>query len=220
MSRRSLLVALALICAACGSTAADAPDTTPRSSTTGAAPATTTVSTATSTTSTAVTTSTTVAPTTTVSLPVPVPVPTDDEAAEPRVELGTIEIPRIDVTKTLFDGIRTSTLDLGPGHWPGSALPGQLGNVVVGGHRTSHDRPFRNIDRLEPGDEVIFTTDAGRFVYVVQSSEVITPDTMRIIDQTNAHTATLFACEPPHSTKFRLVVHLALQGDGQPAAAS
>ena len=47
----------------------------------------------------------------------------------------------------------------GPGHWPGTALPGQLGNAVVAGHRTSHNRDFRNIDQLVPGDEIILSTD-------------------------------------------------------------
>ena len=89
-------------------------------------------------------------------------------------------------------------------------MPGDVGNVVVGGHRVSHDKPFRNIDKLVDGDEVVFTTDAGRFVYTVVSTEVVTPDAIRIIDQTPDHTATLFACTPPGSTSHRLVVHLAL----------
>ena len=87
---------------------------------------------------------------------------------------------------------------------------GDSGNVVIGGHRVSHDRPFRNIDRLEAGDDVYLTTDAGRFDYKVVSSEIVTPDAIRIIDQTPDRTATLFACTPPGSTSHRLVIHLAL----------
>jgi sortase A len=89
-------------------------------------------------------------------------------------------------------------------------MPGEIGNVVIGGHRVSHDKPFRNIDKLVAGDDVFLTTDAGRFDYKVVSTEIVAPDAIRIIDQTAARTATLFACTPPGSTKFRIVVHLAL----------
>ena len=143
-------------------------------------------------------------------LPVPLPAPADPYAEESVVALGKIEIPKLDVSKILYEGVTLTTLDRGPGHWPGTALPGTVGNVVVGGHRTSHDRPFRNVDKLGTGDEVVFTTDAGRFVYTVTSTEVVTPDAIRIIDQTPEPTATLFACTPPGSTKYRLVIHLAL----------
>ena len=82
------------------------------------------------------------------------PPPADPNAPEPVNELGTIEIPKIDVTKRMFEGVTLTTLNRGPGHWPGTAMPGQVGNVVIGGHRTSHDKPFRHIDELDPGDEV------------------------------------------------------------------
>jgi sortase A len=82
---------------------------------------------------------------------------------------------------------------------------------VVAGHRTSHGKVFRHIDQLVPGDEVIFTTPDGRFVYAVTDTTVVSPEAMYIIEQTTARTATLFACHPPGSTKQRIVVHLALQ---------
>ena len=89
-------------------------------------------------------------------------------------------------------------------------MPGHVGNVVIGGHRTSHDKPFRNVDRLVVGDEVILSSDEGRFVYKVTSTEVVTPDAIWIIDQTDAFTATLFACHPVGSTRERIVIHLEL----------
>ena len=136
---------------------------------------------------------------------------------EPVVKLGTIEIPKIGLSTTLYDGIRLTTLDRGPGHWPGTAMPGETGNVVVAGHRVSHDKPFRNIDKLAVGDQVIFTTSAGRFVYDVTSTEIVDPTAIRIIDQTSDKTATLFACHPPGSVSQRIVVHLAVVG-GAPLA--
>ncbi len=168
----------------------------------------TTTTSTTSTTSTTVP-ATTLAPTTVETLPVPA-APPPPRAEEAYVELGTIEIPAIGVGKTLLEGISLNTLDLGPGHWPGTAMPGHLGNAVIAGHRTSHDKPFRNIDQLVPGDEVIFTTSEGRFVYQVTATTIVAPDAMYIIDQTVDATATLFACHPPGSTKQRIVVSLVL----------
>lgn len=157
---------------------------------------------------------TTLGPTTVVTIPAAVPPtpapPPPPRAQETYVELGTIEIPKLRIVKTLLEGISLNTLDLAPGHWPGTAMPGQVGNTVIAGHRTSHDKPFRNIDQLVAGDEVIFTTADGRFVYQVTGVSVVKPDALYIIDQTATATATLFACHPPGSTRQRIVVSLAL----------
>lgn len=147
-----------------------------------------------------------------VALPKPSAAPRDPRAAEPRSDLGIIEIPRIGIKMTMLEGIRLTTLDRGPGHWPGTAMPGKAGNVVVAGHRTSHTKPFRHLDALAPGDEVIFTMPDGRFVYHVVNTDIVTPDRLDITNQTSAKTATLFACHPPGSTKQRIVVHLILGG--------
>ncbi|MGD9797528.1 MAG: class E sortase [Acidimicrobiia bacterium] len=144
-----------------------------------------------------------------VSLPVPV-APPDPEAPEPYVEIGTIEIPKLGLRLAFAEGITMGTLDRGPGHWPGSAMPGEVGNAVVAGHRVTHTRPFRDIDDLVDGDEVIFETAAGRFTYRMVGSEVVPPTGMYILDQTEARTATLFACHPPGSARYRYVVHLEL----------
>ena len=151
----------------------------------------------------------TIPPTVVETLPIP-ELPPPARADEPYIELGRIEIPKIGIDTTLLQGISLNTLDLGPGHWPGTALPGGIGNTVIAGHRTSHNKVFRNIDQLAPGDEVIFTTSEGEFVYVVRETIVVKPDAMYIIDQTREATATLFACHPPGSTRERIVVQLEL----------
>ncbi len=130
-------------------------------------------------------------------------------ARDPYVELGSIDIPRLHLSRLLLEGIHLETLDHGPGHWPGTAMPGQPGNVVVAGHRVSHNRDFRYIDRLRLGDEVIFNTADGRFRYVVTGADVVGGTATFITDQTAEPTATLFACHPPGSTRYRYVVHLA-----------
>jgi sortase A len=153
---------------------------------------------------------TTSPPTVVETLPQPAP-PPPPRADEPYVELGTLEIPKLGIVQPMLEGITLNTLDLGPGHWPGTAMPGHLGNVVIAGHRTSHGKVFRDIDQLVAGDEVVFTTAEGRFVYVVTGTDIVQPDALYIIDQTPEHTATLFACHPPGSTRQRIVTHLALQ---------
>ena len=151
----------------------------------------------------------TAAPTTVETLPTP-EAPPDPRADEPHIEMGSIEIPKIDIKVPLLRGISLTTLDKGPGYWPGTAAPGQLGNTVIAGHRTSHGKEFRNLDQLVPGDEVIFVTADGRFVYSVRETTIVKPDALYIIEQTYAKTATLFACHPVGSTRERIVVHLDL----------
>ena len=138
------------------------------------------------------------------------PPPPEDGTLEQTYEVGTIEIPKTGLVAAIYEGIRLSTLDRGPGHWPGTAMPGEPGNVVLAGHRTSHNAEFRRLDELAPGDEVILHTAAGRFVYRVASTEIVAPEALWIIDQTPAATATLFACHPPGSVRERIVVHLDL----------
>ena len=164
------------------------------------------------TTTTAPVTTTTTPPVTAAPAPAgPVQVPRNPYAPEPLVEIGTIEIPKIGLTHRVFDGISLRTIDHGPSHWPGTAMPGQVGNSVFAGHRVTHSKPFRNIDQLVAGDEVFFTIDGVRSTYVVTGSEVVTPKALHIVNQTPTPTATLFACHPPGSAKFRYVVHLSLR---------
>ena len=186
------------------------PPTTTSTSTT-----TTTTSTSTTTTTTTTTTSTTTSTTTTTTPPrqatQPIAPPADTHAKEPVIELGRIMIPKIGVDMPLYEGIRLSTLDLGPGHWPGTAMPGEVGNVVIGGHRTSKHRVFRHVDDLVAGDQIIFQDANGEHVYIVNRVEVVDPTDVWIINPTDTPTATLFACHPPGSTRQRIVVFADLQ---------
>lgn len=166
-------------------------------------------------------------------LPVPLPPPADNEA-EPQQYYGRIQIPKIEVDSPLLEGIRLSTLDYGPGHWPGTAMPGELGNVVVAGHRTSHNADFRRLDELVAGDEIIFDLDnsdgietasvapddpySGVYVYKVTSVFRIPPEGMWIVTQDYRHEVTLFACHPPGSVSERIVVQADLVSiNGAPA---
>jgi sortase A len=144
-------------------------------------------------------------------LPQPAP-PPDPNGPDPAMELGSIQIPKIGVDRALWEGVTLNTLNRGPGHWPGTAMPGQAGNVVIGGHRVSHDKPFRNIDQLVAGDQIVMTFNGVANTYIVTGAQVVTPNDTWVINQTPEHTATLFACHPPGSTKFRYVVFAKLAG--------
>lgn len=205
-----------LALSACGGSVeprALAADATPTTTTTSLASTTAAPPPPTKAPTTAPTTSTTSTSTTTTStLPrqatTPIDPPLDADAAEPVIEMGRISIPKIGVDMTMYEGIRNTTLDYGPGHWPGSALPGQVGNVVVAGHRTSKHRVFHDVDELEPGDEIVFTADDGtEQVYAVREVEIVEPDAIWIVDPTDTPTVTLFACHPPGSTTQRIVVY-------------
>ena len=146
---------------------------------------------------------------TTVPLPQPIAAPVDDQAAEPVVGRGRVAIPSIGLDATLYEGVSLPTFDLGPSLWPGTALPGQIGNMVIGGHRTAANADFRHLDQLVAGDEMVVTDNAGvQHTYAVDSIEFTDPFAARIIHQTPRQTATLYACHPPGSVSRRIVVHL------------
>lgn len=139
-------------------------------------------------------------------LPTPTPPPSDPRAPTPLVEVGSIEIPKIGVNERLREGVTLTVIDHGPAHWPGSAMPGQVGNAVIAGHRTIRSRPFHDIDKLAVGDQIIFRTDAGVFTYEITQTLVVQPRDLWIIDPTPEPTVTLFACHPKGSAKQRYVV--------------
>ena len=139
-------------------------------------------------------------------LPQPADAPTDPYAAVPIVPVAQLIIPKLGMDVTVDEGIWLTVLDQGPGHWPGTAEPGQYGNTVIAGHRVTHTHPFRYIDLLVPGDPIIVRTARGTFTYSVTGSQVVTPADMWIVAQHPGHTITLFACHPPGSARYRYVV--------------
>jgi sortase A len=137
---------------------------------------------------------------------VPEAPPADPRARTPIVQVGEIRIPKIGLVHPVYEGVTLTVIDKGPGHWPGSAMPGQLGNAVFAGHRTTKTKPFRNVDQLVPGDEIIFTTAAGTFTYRMTRQEIVSPKDVWIVNPTPDATVTLFACHPPGSARQRIVV--------------
>ena len=122
--------------------------------------------------------------------------------------IARLEMPSIGVDKIVVAGVATSDLKKGPGHYPETPLPGQLGNSAIAGHRTTFGQPFFDVDKLANGDEIVVTTLAGRFVYRVTGQQIVSPSDYQVIattDPTRA-TLTLTSCHPKYTTNERIIV--------------
>lgn len=150
-----------------------------------------------------------------IELPQPEPSPSNPYAPTPEIRHGQLEIPAIGLSQPLFEGVTLTSINRGPSHWPGTAMPGEVGNVVVAGHRTTYTKPFWSLNELEPGDELVFTIDGERIVYLLDRIEVVNPYDVHIIDQSHERTATLFACHPRGSARQRIVGHFAIDNSLQ-----
>jgi sortase A len=169
--------------------------------------ATTTVA-STSTSAASTTTTTAAAPATTTTLAAP-PVAEGDV-------LARLEIPRVGETTYVVAGVSVSDLRKGPGHFPETALPGQLGNAAIAGHRTTYGAPFARINELQPGDEVILTVPGGqRYVYQVSTQPFVVPASgvNVLADTPGRATVTLISCNPKYTARDRIVVQAALEPD-------
>jgi sortase A len=161
-----------------------------------------------------------VPPTTASTLPAAAPAPrtrpsappVNERAKVPIVKIGEIRIPKIGLVHPVYEGVTLTVIDHGPGHWPGSAVPGQLGNAVFAGHRVTHSHPFRNVDKLVPGDEIIFVMPNGTFTYKMTKQEIVKPADTWIVNPTQTATLTLFACHPPGSAAKRIVIRADFAG--------
>ncbi|MEM9033621.1 MAG: class E sortase [Actinomycetota bacterium] len=141
------------------------------------------------------------------------PPPAPAEAGDP---VARIRIPAIGVDKVVVSGVSTEDLKAGPGHFPGTPLPGQAGNAAIAGHRTTYGAPFFDFDELEEGDEIFVTTLQGEFTYEVTSSEIVEPSDIHVLAPTDDNRLTFSTCNPKYSAAERLIVVAHLVGD--PAA--
>jgi len=144
----------------------------------------------------------------------PVPeavVPVEDQnlpSLENGDALARIEIPRIGVDDIVVAGVETDDLKRGPGHFPDTPLPGQLGNSAIAGHRTTYGQPFRNVDKLAAGDEIRVTTLSGVYVYRVTGQQIVSPSDYQVVATTDPTRAnlTLTSCHPVFTARERIVI--------------
>ncbi len=111
----------------------------------------------------------------------------------------------------VIQGVTLADLQRGPGHYPGTAMPGQKGNFAVAGHRTTYGAPFFNLDQLRKGDEVRVTRrDGKKFVYRVHTQQIVAPGDTWVIEsdplKRGKKTLTLTTCNPRFSNAERLIV--------------
>lgn len=122
--------------------------------------------------------------------------------------IARIELPRIGVDKIVVAGVSKEDLKKGPGHYPETPMPGQLGNAAIAGHRTTFGQPFFDIDKMQNGDEIVVTTLAGRFVYRVTGQQIVSPTDYQVVTTTDPTTATLTltSCHPKYTARERIVI--------------
>lgn len=145
------------------------------------------------------------------------------EAPEPEVspqarpQLGDgvaiIEIPKIGVDHVVVEGVGVDDLKKGPGHYPRTSMPGELGNVVISGHRTTYGAPFYRLDELAVGDEIRLTDREGVYLYYVSEKKVVLPTDVSVIAPFTDARLTLTTCEPRFSAKKRLIIVAMLKGE-------
>ncbi|MGI8407487.1 MAG: sortase [Actinomycetota bacterium] len=88
--------------------------------------------------------------------------------------LGSLEIPAVGLDVPFREGVFDAVVAQGPGHWPGTPLPGAAGNSVFAGHRTTYTKPFADLDLLQKGDAIRVTVGKGeRLTYRVFQVTVI-----------------------------------------------
>ena len=110
--------------------------------------------------------------------------------------VARLEIDKIGVDKIVVAGTDTADLRKGPGHYPNTPLPGQLGNATIAGHRTTFGAPFYRINELVVGDEIKVTTLEGVFIYRVTEQRVVSPTDVSVIANTTDAELTLTSCHP------------------------
>jgi sortase A len=107
--------------------------------------------------------------------------------------IGRLEVPRLHLAVMILDHDDPASLRLGAGHIPGTAWPGQAGNLAIAGHRDTFFRPLRNI-RI--GDSIVISTPSRAYRYRVESTEVVAPSDVAVLAATNQTVLTLVTCYP------------------------
>lgn len=124
--------------------------------------------------------------------------------------IGRLAIPHLHLTAMVREGADSGILRQAVGHIPGTALPGRKGNVGLAGHRDTFFRPLRNI---QPGDAIELQTGERTYQYIVESTRIVKPQDVRVLDSSNRETLTLVTCYPFYyvgSAPKRFIVQAAL----------
>ena len=138
-------------------------------------------------------------------------------AAPPGDAIGRLYLPKLRLHWVVVEGVSLKDIRYAPGHYPGTALPGQVGNFAVAGHRLIGI--FWDLDQLRPGDVAVVETRTAWFVYQLSGPEVVSPHAVEVIAPSpdrpgqppDAAYLTLTTCNPKYNNYQRLIVHAVLQ---------
>lgn len=120
--------------------------------------------------------------------------------------IGRVEIPEIDLDVILVEGTDTESLQKGPGRYPDTAMPGQGKTIGIAGHRTTYLAPFRRINKLEQGDEIIVEMPYASFTYEMEKHRIVEPHQVGVVRNVGFERVVLTACHPLYSAAQRYVV--------------
>lgn len=130
--------------------------------------------------------------------------------------IAALLIPRLGrgYLKFIVEGVTVADLKKGPGHYPHTALPGQVGNFVVSGHRTTYGAPFNRLDEVRPGDAIIIETRTHWYVYRETQEQKVPPTALWVTYPVPNHLGerptqrllTFTTCHPKYSARQRLVL--------------
>jgi sortase A len=118
--------------------------------------------------------------------------------------IGRIRIPAIDLDVVFVQGTDTASLQKGPGHYPDTAFPGQGKTIGIAGHRTTYLAPFRHLDQLQAGDEILLEMPYANFTYTIQKTKIVEPTAVQIVDNVGYERLVLTACNPLYSASQRI----------------
>lgn len=134
--------------------------------------------------------------------------------------IAVVRMPRLgkEWKFVVVQGVGTKELKRGPGHLPETALPGDVGNFAVAGHRVTYAHPFHDLGKVRAGDKIYVSTRDARFTYTVTEKLVVLPGETEVAapvpgdpDATpTARMLTFITCNPKYSARERLVVHAKL----------
>jgi sortase A len=132
--------------------------------------------------------------------------------------IGRIVVPRLHLNMVVVEGTSKSALEKGPGHYDrasgvNTSLPGMGGVVAIAGHRTTYLHPFRHIDDLRPGDQILLRMPYGTFRYTVYYHRIVDPTDWSILRDRRFEKLVLSACHPLYSASHRWVVFARLHVD-------
>lgn len=137
------------------------------------------------------------------------PVPAEESAVPQEVQEvdGSIAIATEGLEAALVPGVDAEDLDLGVGHYPGTALPGEPGNFGVAVHRGL----VPDIHEMSEGDQIVIEHAGATYIYQWQETLIVQPEDVWVLDPTEEPTLTLTTCHPRYSTAQRLIIRATLE---------